>query len=230
MGVPSAQPLATSLLVAVVVFSGIALAAESKRAPIALSVPPFYDYSGPTIRVGAFSEQLEPADPDSILALAETMKKQQGDLPVEAMFVVAVRLYDFGHKDLAVHWFYSARHRQRLYRKLLLEESIGGIGSPGFECLHAQNAFQQLAGEYINGYAFGDLDKLKKTITTVQAEAATLPNLKAAYPGVVFVDEATWQKTNDDLAKELDGLLEMIDRDADKIRAIRMQNGIDGKY
>jgi hypothetical protein len=230
MNVPCAKSLATWLLVIGAVSSGIAPAAESARDPITLSVPPFYDYNGPIARVGAFSEQLESAGSDSIVALAEIMKKQQVDLPVEAMFVLAVRLYDFGHKDLAVHWFYSARHRQRLYRKVLSEESVGGIGSTAFECLQAQNAFQQLAGEYINGYAFGDVDKLKGTIKTVQAEAASLPNLKAAYPGVVFVDEATWQKTNDDLAQELDGLLEMIDRDADKIRAIRKQNGVDGKY
>jgi hypothetical protein len=230
MNVPCSRSLAPLLLVVGAVSFGIAPAAENPRAPITLSVPPFYNYNGPVVRVGAFSEQLESAGPDSIVALAEQMKKQQFDLPVEAMFVLAVRLYDFGHKDLAVHWFYSARHRQRLYRKVLSEESVGGIGSTGFECLQAQNAFQQLAGEYINGYAFGDLAKLEGTIKTVQTEAATLPNLKVAYPGVVFVDEATWQKTNDDLAKELDTLLEMIDRDADKIRAIRKQNGVDGKY
>ena len=221
--------LALALVIGLV-SSGGASAAERDRALMALSVPPFYDSDGPRIRVGPFSEQLKSADPDSILALVEKMKAKQGDLPVEAMFVTAVRLYDFGHKDEAVYWFYSARHRQRLYRKVLVEESAGGIGSMGFECLQAQNAFQQLAGEFINGYAFGDLEKVKLVIKTVQGEATSVPDLKTTYPGVEFVDEATWKKTSEDLAKELDGLLEMIDKDADKIRAARKRNGIEGKY
>jgi hypothetical protein len=112
----------------------------------------------------------------------------------------------------------------------LVEGSAGGIGSMGFECLQAQNAFQQLAGEFINGYAFGDLEKVKLVIKTVQGEATSVPDLKTTYPGVEFVDEATWKKTSEDLAKELDGLLEMIDKDADKIRAARKRNGIEGKY
>jgi hypothetical protein len=87
-----------------------------------------------------------------------------------------------------------------------------------------------LAGEFINGYAFGDLEKVKLVIKTVQGEATSVPDLKTTYPGVEFVDEATWKKTSEDLAKELDGLLEMIDKDADKIRAARKRNGIEGKY
>ena len=50
---------------------------------------------------------------------------------------------------------------------------MGSIGDPGFELFQAQNAFQQLVGPYINGYAFGDIDQLVPIIERVQKERKT---------------------------------------------------------
>lgn len=204
--------------------------ADNAKGPIPIYVTPFYDSRGPTIAVGTYSRELKTADSDVILNVVNKMKEQWLELPVETMFVTAIRLYDLGHKDEAVYWFYSARQRQRLFRALLQKESIGGIGSAAFEHHQAQVAFQQLAGEYINGYAFGDIPKVRNAIKTVQAESQKLANLRAAYPNVKFVEESSWQQTNDEVAKQFDQLVEFIDKDADKIRAERKKNGIENKY
>ena len=78
------------------------------------------------------------------------------------MYVAAIRLYDLGHKDEAVYWFYTAQYRARVFTSILDKENVGTIGSEAFELKQAYASFNQLAGEYINGYAFGELPKLKK--------------------------------------------------------------------
>lgn len=195
-----------------------------------LSVPPFYDFRAPKIRTARFSDQLYRADSETILTIAVEMKNAWPVLPVESMFMLAMRLYDYGHKDEAVYWFHSARHRQSLYRCLLSRHAMGTIGSVACEGLHAQQALQQLAGMHINGYAFGDLEKLQATIKTVQSEAEELPDLKMAYPTVAFVGKEKWQQINDKLAERMDELLAMLKRNSDKIKEIREQKGLDQSY
>lgn len=63
---------------------------------------------------------------------------------------------------------------------------MGSMGDPGFELFQAQNAFQQLVGPYINGYAFGDIDQLVPIIERVQKEGKTVPDLTKIYPRVAF--------------------------------------------
>src|SRR5207244_10164755 len=79
----------------------------------------------------------------------------------------AIRLYDLGYRKESVYWFYSAQYLGRQFGVLLDQTKMGSIGSPGFELLHAQNAFYQLVGPYINGYAFGDMDGLVKIVERV---------------------------------------------------------------
>ena len=73
---------------------------------------------------------------------------------------------------------------------------MGSMGDPGFELFQAQNAFQQLVGPYINGYAFGDIDQLIPIIERVQGEGKTVPDLKKIYPGVAFKPNLEWEAGN----------------------------------
>src|SRR6266498_4601889 len=98
------------------------------------------------------------------------MKKDWDQLTFPELYVAAIRLYDFGYRKEAVYWFYSAQYRGRQFGVLLDQSKMGSIGSAGFELLQAQNAFFQLVGPYINGYAFGDTDGLVKVVERVQKE------------------------------------------------------------
>jgi hypothetical protein len=98
------------------------------------------------------------------------------------VYVAAIRLYDFGFRKDSIYWFYSAQYRGRLFATLIDQEKMGSIGSAAFELYHAQNAFQQLVGPYINGYAFGDIDRLIPIIERVQREGKVVPDLTKIYP------------------------------------------------
>ncbi len=182
------------------------------------------------IDVGKYSQELTAATAKTILDLASKMKKQWDYLPVESMYVTSIRLYDLGHKNEAVYWFYSAQFRSRLLQTALPKESLNGIGSEGFERIQAHYAFNQLAGKYINGYAFGHLEMLKKIILRVKSESATLPRFTTTYPNLQFIDTKLWPKHQTKIAEGLDKLLAYIDENADKIKAERKKSGIEGKY
>jgi hypothetical protein len=107
---------------------------------------------------------------------------------------------------------------------------MGSIGSPGFELLHAQNAFYQLVGPYINGYAFGDIDGLVKIVERVQKEGRRIPDLQAAYPGVTFKSQSDWMSANTDLANGMNQLISTLKGKKDEIRRQRIERGMEEKF
>ena len=107
---------------------------------------------------------------------------------------------------------------------------MGSIGSPGFELLHAQNAFYQLVGTYINGYAFGDMDGLVKIVERVQKEGRRIPDLEAVYPGVTFRNKDEWPSANSDLADGMNQLISMLKEKKDDIKRQRIERGVEEKF
>jgi hypothetical protein len=107
---------------------------------------------------------------------------------------------------------------------------MGSIGSPGFELLHAQNAFFQLVGTYINGYAFSDADELVKVVERVQKEGHRIPDLQAAYPDVTFRNESEWQSANTNLADGMNQLISMLKDKKDDIKRQRVERGVEEKF
>jgi hypothetical protein len=104
-------------------------------------VTPYYDSKGPVISVGRFSSGLASAKVDEFLTTIAEMKKDWDRLTFPELYVGAIRLYDLGYRRESVYWFYSAQYRGRQFGVLLDQTKMGSIGSPGFELLHAQNAF-----------------------------------------------------------------------------------------
>src|SRR5437762_9089344 len=147
-------------------------------------ITPYYNSKGPEVSLGRFSSGLASAKETDFLTTIAEMKKDWNRLTFPELYVAAIRLYDLGYRKESVYWFYSAQYRGRQFGVLLDQTKMGSIGSPGFELLHAQNAFYQLVGTYINGYAFGDMDGLVKIVERVQKEGRRIPDLEAAYPGV----------------------------------------------
>jgi hypothetical protein len=201
----------------------------SKQA-MPIYVTPFYDFNGLKISIGEYSKKLANADAASILQLTAELKKEKDKLRAEVMYVAAIRLYDLGQKDEAVYWFYTAKYRAGLFSLTLDNERVGSIGSEAFELKQAYRAFNQLAGEYINGYAGGELQKFEAALSQVIKEGQSLPKLREIYPEVKFAAEKDWADKNKEVSKALASLLEYIKSSADIIKEQRKKKGIEGKY
>jgi hypothetical protein len=193
-------------------------------------VTPYYDSKGPTVKVGRFSAGLVSAKEDDFLTTIAEMKKDWDRLTFPELYVGAIRLYDLGYRKEAVYWFYSAQYRDRQFGVLLDQTKMGTIGSFEFELLHAQNAFYQLVGPYINGYAFGDTDGLVKTVEKVQKEGRRIPDLQAAYPGVTFKSKSEWGFANTNLADGMNELISMVKEKKDDIKRQRIERGMEEKF
>src|SRR6266542_1650443 len=203
---------------------------ESNPSHIDAYVTPYYDSKGPSVNVGRFSSGLASAKEDDFLTTIAQMKKDWDRLTFPELYVAAIRLYDLSYRKEAVYWFYSAQYRGRQFGVLLDQAKMGSIGSPGFELLHAQNAFYQLVGTYINGYAFGDTDGLVKVVERVQKEGRRIPDLQAAYPGVTFRSKSEWTAANADLADGMNQLISMLKEKKDEIKRQRIERGIEEKF
>jgi hypothetical protein len=203
---------------------------EINPSHIDVYVTPYYNSKGPEVNVGRFSSGLASAREADFLATIAAMKKDWNQLTFPELYVGAIRLYDFGYRKEAVYWFYSAQYRGRQFGLLLDQSKMGSIGDPGFELLHAQNAFYQLVGPYINGYAFGDMDGLAKIVERVQKEGRRMPDLHAEYPDVTFKSKNEWESANTELANGMNQLISMLKEKKDDIKRQRIERGTEEKF
>jgi hypothetical protein len=193
-------------------------------------VTPYYDSSGPIVRVGRYSDGLASPDEKRFVDTILQMKKRWSELTFMEAYVGAVRLYDWGYRDEATYWFYSAQYRGRQYALLVDQKRLGSIGDRGFELYHAQNAFFQLVGPDVNGYAFGNVDSLVSIVRKVQKENASVPDLQSIYPGVTFVARAQWQSKNATLNAGLGSLASSLPSRKADISRERHENGTEARF
>jgi len=199
-------------------------------ARIDVYVTPYYNSAGPAIDVGPFSKGLGANSESGFLATISEMKKSWDSLKFTETYVAAIRLYDRGFRNEAVYWFYSAQYRGRLLAALLDPQKVGSIGDAGFELSHAENAFRQLVGPYINGYAFGDIDHLIPIIERVKKEGETIPDLNKIYPGLSFKEKSEWDAGNRELNAGLGKMLGMLKDQKARIKQQRIETGIEAKF
>jgi hypothetical protein len=107
---------------------------------------------------------------------------------------------------------------------------LGGIGAPGYEILSSQNAFYQLVGPYINGYAFGDLDNLAVILRAVQKRESAIPKMSKIYPDVAFVDSSSWEEANSAVNSGMEKLLDVLRVKRDQIAQQRIDTGVGAKF
>ena len=203
---------------------------EINPSHIDVYVTPYYNSKGPEVSVGRFSSGLAATREADFLATIAQMKKEWDQLTFPELYVAAIRMYDLGYRKESVYWFYAAQYRGRQFGVLLDQTKMGSIGSPGFELLHAQNAFYQLVGPYINGYAFGDIDGLVNIVERVQKEGLRIPDLQAAYPGVTFKSKSEWQSANTELADGMNQLISTLKEKKDDIKRQRIERGMEEKF
>jgi len=158
------------------------------------------------------------------------MKQSWDNLSFPEMYVAAIRLYDLGFRKESIYWFYSAQYRGRLLATLVDRDKMGSMGEPGLELVHAANAFQQLVGPYVNGYAFGDIDQLVPIIERVQKEGKKLPDMNKIYPGVSFKNRSQWDTDNKGLNEGLGKLVETLKEQKASIKQQRIERGMEAKF
>src|SRR6516164_9317268 len=176
-------------------------------AHIDVYITPYYNSKGPAIDVGPFSSGLAAKNESEFVATIAKMKKSWDTLNFPETYVAAIRLYDLAFRKESIYWFYSAQYRGRLFASLFDRDKMGSMGDPGFELYQAQNAFQQLVGPYINGYAFGNIDQLVPIIERVQKEGKVVPDPTKIYPRVAFKPKAERDAGNNALNDGLTKLL-----------------------
>lgn len=199
-------------------------------ARIEIYVTPYYNSKGPVIEVGRFSSGLAAKGESEFVATISKMQQSWDTLNFPEVYVAAIRLYDLGFRKESVYWFYSAQYRGRLFATLIDQEKMGSMGDPGFELFQAQNAFQQLVGPYINGYAFGDIDQLIPTIEKVQREGKVVPDLTKIYRGVTFKPKSQWDAGNKGLNEGLTKLLMTVTQQKASIKQQRIERGMEAKF
>ena len=218
----------------VVVFLGYVVVAVGQTindpARIEVYVTPYYNSKGPTINVGRFSKGLGANSEPEFVATIAKMKQSWDNLSFPETYVAAIRLYDLGFRKEAIYWFYSAQYRGRLLATLVDRDKMGSIGDPGFELVQAANAFQQLVGPYVNGYAFGDVDQLVPIIEKVQMEGKKLPDMNKIYPGVSFKNRSEWDTDNKGLNEGLGKLVETLKEQKASIKQQRIERGMEAKF
>jgi hypothetical protein len=222
-----------SALLVIAVFGCAGLAAGqtiTDPAHIDVYITPYYNSKGPAIDVGPFSSGLTAKSEPEFVATIAKMKKSWDTLNFAETYVAAIRLYDLGFRRESIYWFYSAQYRGRLFATLIDRDKMGSMGDPGFELYQAQNAFQQLVGPYINGYAFGDIDRLLPIIEKVQNEGKTVPDLTEIYPRVQFKPRSEWDAGNKGLNEGLIKLLVTLKNEKASIKQQRIERGMDAKF
>ena len=221
-------------LIGSLVFIGFAGLAAGQTitdpAHIEVYITPFYNSKGPTIEVGPFSSGLAAKNEAEFVATIAKMKKSWNTLNFAETYVAAIRLYDLGFRKESIYWFYSAQYRGRLFASLIDREKMGNMGDPGFELFQAQNAFQQLVGPYVNGYAFGDIDQLVPIIERVQREGKAVPDLTKIYSRVTFKPKSEWDAGNKALNEGMTKLLITLKNQKESIKQQRIEHGMEAKF
>lgn len=203
---------------------------QPSRTRMPIYVTPYYNSEGPVIEAGDLSDELIALSADNSNETIDRIEARQERLPIHVLFILAIRLYDVGAKDEAVKWFYIAQLRHRYLYTMIDPERIGGLGSQSFELKHAHNAFMQLAGEYINGYAFGDPDRLLATLRDVKADHAQVPDFTSIYPAMADIISGDPEQARAGVIEGLDRLIAYIDEHREDILRQRKENGIEGRY
>src|SRR5438874_12199877 len=218
-------------LLAIVVLGGAVAIGQTINDParIEIYVTPYYNSKGPAIDVGPFSSGLAAKSELEFVATISKMKQSWTTLNFAEVYVAAIRLYDLGFRKESIYWFYAAQYRGRLFATLIDQNKMGSIGNAGFELFQAQNAFQQLVGPYINGYAFGDIDQLVPIIDRVQREGKVVPELTKIYPGGVFKPKSEWDAGNKGLNEGLTKLLITLKNEKASIKQQRVKRGMEAK-
>jgi hypothetical protein len=199
------------MLLALALLTSPAVAAEPVR-HIGIYVQPYYAAAEtpdapPMVDVGeSFSGLLASTKRDDILAARDKVVADPKMVTPMTLMVLAIRLYDVGLRDDSVLWFYAAKDR------FITLGDVVDVGAAGLgEVENAIASFAQLAGPFINGYAFCDVANQAK----LRADA--LGWVEANPYGAIFLSQLPARSA--DRAALLDQSIDGLKANAAKERA-----------
>jgi hypothetical protein len=190
---------------------------------IAIYVEPLYNSNPLRINVGAYSARLKANSPGAMLKLAAEIKKDVDRVDAGTLYVLAIRLYDLGEKDEAVYWYYNAQFRKNIF--IQMATGLDPTGAPA-----ALQAFNDLSGKWINGYAAGDPDKVVATLEQIVEEVKNMGYIAKAYPDFTFKPESKQQAFVDDQIASYREAITYYAENKEEILRIRKESGMEGKY
>jgi len=169
---------------------------SNRLEPLTFKVVPFYDSRGPVIHAGKYSKDLAERDPERLLENVRHLKAEWDKLPIEVMYIAAVRLFDAGKRDEALYWFYTAHYRAMLFAALLdpKERTAENVILSLFN--NAFYRFYYFAVPDLQAYAGCDQGKWLAVLDTVIAEHRTIPDLSSTYAALAFVPKTRWTQLN----------------------------------
>ena len=196
---------------------------DGSKEQINIYVTPFYDSTPLQINVGEYSKRLKSNSSAKMLKLADELKEKIDEVDALTLYVLSIRLYNLGKKDESFYWFYTAQFRARVM--LSMARGLDPTGAPA-----AFDAFQTLAGRWINGYAFGDPDKALSILEHVIEDVKHMGYIKNVYPMYDFKPESEQPEVVEEQINGLKNLIKYMSENKEDILQQRKENGIEGKY
>ena len=198
-------------------------AKEGSKEQINIYVTPFYDSTPLQISVGEYSSRLMSDSPRKMLKLADELKEKIDKVDATTLYVLSIRLYNLGEKDESVYWFYIAQFRAKVLMRMV--PSLDPTGWPA-----TFGAFRSLAGTWINGYAFGDPDKMFSTLEQVINDVKNMAYIGNVYAGSGLEPESRQQEIVEEEIEGVRSLIKYLTDNKEDILHQRKENGIEGKY
>jgi hypothetical protein len=203
---------------------------------VGIYVQPYYEAARepggtPRVAVGeSYSRGLASNKPEDIVAIRDKIVADPKLVTPMTLMVLAIRLYDVGLRDDAVFWFYAAKDRY-LTLEHVIDVIPGGLASVAV----AVRDFTKLAGPFINGYAFCDVTKNRRSEQRRSSgsknpyEAIFMERLTAKAPGDrrAALRRAVAEVTK--MAAEERAYLS-IPKNVAEMRDTRAKNGMDEKF
>ena len=187
---------------------------------------PYYNSQPFKINVGEYSEQLKTEDDTKILEVAQSIKSNIDKVNIETMYVLSTRLYDLKKKDESVYWFYTASFRRNVYKQTAMDNRHG---TESGELAQALDSYKTVLGEFVNGYALGNIDKNIEIIKSVVADNSKMKSLSSAYPNLEF-DDTKLDEAIKNAVSDREEFIEYMLDNKEEIKELRTENGIDNKY
>jgi len=203
---------------------------QSKNTPIPFYALPYYNYEPLTITIGKYQKELLTNDITELEHLEAKIKNDINNTDIESLYFLSIRLYDLGKKDDAFYWFQTAKARARIFMNMLDKKRMGSIGSEAFELKQLFYSFNQLVGEYINGYGFNDVEKGIAIFEKVKNEVKDIQSYKNVYKKVRFLDEINLEIEKTNKEKDLAETIEYVKNNKAEIKKQRIENGTQDKY
>ncbi|MDR0659838.1 MAG: hypothetical protein LBG19_03340 [Prevotellaceae bacterium] len=170
------------------------------KGKMSIYVEPFYNSKPFKIAVGEYSAKLTTNSKVGTRSVANEIKERIDEVIIETLFVLPIRLYDLGLKDEASYWYYAARLRKNIF--IRMEDRATYRSNMG----DYLQAFKRLSGQWINGYSYGNPDKLAAILEQVVEDNRNMAYIRKAYPTLyVFKPE---EKQMTCMREQVDAILE----------------------